>query len=320
SELVNKYTAHPVAQDGYLLLARCWWKEGNPAAAQLTLRTLEDRFPESHLRHEGNAVLGRILLSLGQYGEVINLIEPIRINTVEKEETAISLMLLKTEAYLRSGKPDKAVRCAVDLLERYPDSEREKDAFYLLAESYYDLEEYFLAYSTCKAIREEYASTLNDPFLYLMAGRSLQKLGFFDKALEWLDTGLSRCTDGTLDTYEMYMLLGDLLFEMGRFERAKVVYRKVREYYDFQNEADKKYVSSLMEQKDYQSALTVIRDLVDLAVGDPGFQTDLYRMAGDCYTAQGRTDEAINAYKGILQATVKGDNTDAGAPATAENQ
>lgn len=320
SELVNKYTAHPVAQEGYLLLARCWWKEGNPAAAQLTLRTLEDRFPDSHLRHEGKAVLGRILLSLGQYGEVIKLTKPVMMTQVEKDDTAISLQLLKTEALLRSGEPQKSVHCAVELLERFPGNDREMDALYLLAESYFDLDEFFLAYSTCKAIRDNYTSTMTDPFLYLMAGKSLQKLGFYDKALEWLDTGLSRCTEGTLETYEMYLLLGDLLFEMGRFERAKVVYRKVREHYEFQNEADKKYVKSLMEQKDFDSALNVLNDLVVLAVGDPGYQAELYRMAGDCYTEMGETEAAIDAYKGILEEKAPNAATDMETSGTGENQ
>ncbi|MBU0754303.1 MAG: tetratricopeptide repeat protein, partial [Planctomycetes bacterium] len=298
SELVNKYTTHPAAQEGYLLLARCWWMEDNPAAARLTLRAMEDRFPASPLQYEGQAILARILFAQGQYRQVIDLVEPLNLSLVEKEETAVSLLLVKSEARLRNGEPEAAVAGLIDLLENYPDNDRRMDTLFILAEAYLALDQNLLAYATCKTLRDDYKTTNDDPFLYLLAGKSLKALDFSNQALEWLDTGLSRCVEGTKDAYDMYMLLGDILFDLGQFERAKVVYKKVREYDVYEKEASRKYIHCLVEQKDYRSALEVIDSLIEWVRDDPVYLNELHRLAGSCYEAMGDMDAAINAYCG----------------------
>jgi tetratricopeptide (TPR) repeat protein len=300
SELVNKYTTHPAAQEGYLLLARCWWKEGNPASARLTLRSLEDRFPDSDLRYEGKAILGRILFSQGQYSQVLKLIGPIDIYSVEKEDTAVSLLLLKAEAKLRSNDAAGAVQILVELVRDFPENLRKMDGLYLLAESYLALNQHLMAYATCKNLRENYEASASDPFLYILAGRALKELEFSEEALEWLNSGLERCVEGTGDSYEMYMLLGDILYDLGKYERARVVYRKVREHPVFEKEASRRYVEALMKQKDWEGALEVLVDLLDWMQADPHYRNELFRLAGTCYEELGDMDAAIDAYCGKM--------------------
>jgi TolA-binding protein len=301
SELVNKYTTHPAAQEGYLLLARCWWKEGNPASARLTLRALEDRFPESDLRYEGKAILGRILFSQGQHNQVLKLIEPIDLAMVDNEETAVSLLLLEAEARLCSDDAAGAVQSLVRMLSSFPGNLRRMDGYYLLAEAYLALDQHLLAYATCKNLRENFEASNSDPFLYILAGRALKELDFAEEALEWLNTGLGRCVEGTTDSFQMYMLLGDILFDLEKYERARVVYRKVREHPLFEKQASHKYVEALMKQKDWEGALEVLIDLIGWTDTDPHYRNELFKMAGTCYEALGDMDAAIDAYCGKIR-------------------
>jgi tetratricopeptide (TPR) repeat protein len=262
---------------------------------------MNDRFPESHLRHEGLAILARILNSLGDFGSVVSLLEGVAPEEVEKEETAVSILLLYSEAHLRRGDPRSAADAAVKMIETFPGNAREKDALYLLAEAYTQLGEHFLAYAQCKVLKERYEETHSDPFLYKTAAQALRELDFRDQALEWLDEGLDRCPAERNATYEMYMLLGDILFEMEMYERAKVVFRKVWGHDALEKDAQVKYVLAQMKQKDYREALRTLRGMEEQAYGDPSHLSEIYKMAGDCFSAIGDMEAAIAAYIGELK-------------------
>jgi TolA-binding protein len=297
-ELVNKHTNHPIAQDGFLLLARCQWLDGSPESAQLTLRSMADRFPGSPLRHDGQAVLARIHITMGHFGAAREILEGIPLNEVERQQAAVDILLLKAEAQLRSGDAESAVASAITMLESYPEDAREEDALYLLAEAYEDAEQPLWSFTMCNTLRAQYPETGSDPFLYLTAGRALRKLGLQHRALEWMNEGLERCPEGTRDTFEMYMLLGEILFDLGMYERAKTVFRKTTERQEFEEASHVRYVEAQIEQEDYQGALRTLDQLLAEEERAPSYRTKLFMLGAKSFEALGEMEAAIAAYEG----------------------
>lgn len=304
TELVNNYTHHPASQEGMVLRARCLWREGNPAAAQLALRSMRQQFPDSPLRYEGDVILARILSSVQEFEPVIALLNEIDVSTVEQPGTAVSILLLKGEAFLRSGDADSAVATAEEMLKTFPGDVREKDACYLLAEAYLEQGRYFLALSACMTLKEQFPDSRVDPFLYLTAAESLKQMDLYERALQWLEEGVEHCVVLTQDTYAMYMFLGNLLFEMKKYERAKVVFKKVTECTVLEKDANVMYVRSQLKQKDYYDALRTLNDLMDRAEFDPPYKSELCKIAGDCFLALGDADAAIHALQGELESAI----------------
>jgi TolA-binding protein len=297
-ELINKYTHHPIAQDGYLLLARSQWLDGNPAAAQMTLRSLADRFPDSPLRYEGQATLARIMISLDNFATAREILEAIPLHEVEKQDAAAEILLLKAEAQLRMGDAESAVTSAILMLENHPGHEEEQEALFLLAEGYAEAAQPFWAFAICKTLKEKFPETATTPFLYTTAGRALRALGFHHRALEWMDEGLSQCVEGTEDTFEMYMLLGEILFDMEKYERAKTVFKKTSESSLYEEKANQRYVQAQMKQEDFRGALHTLGLLLREENQTPSCRSRLFKMAAECFEALGEMNGAIAAYEG----------------------
>jgi len=307
--LANKYSSHPSAQEGLLLLARCTWMQGNPAEAKLRINSLIRNFPKSPMVPEGKAVLARILNTQEKYASAVDLLESVNINNVENEETAISILILKAQAYLKIDNPDSAAETVNTMLTKWPENSREREGLFILAECYAAQGQDVLAFATCKNLKAKYPTSRSDPFLYITAAKSLNEMDLHDTALQWLETGVEECVDGTKDAYTMYMLLGNTLYEMKKYERAKVVFNKVRECVEMEKDACINYVKSQMKQKDYRSALDTIKDMLRGAKNDPPFESGLFKMAGDCYIELNDAESAIKAYKGEL---VESENTGSG--------
>ena len=305
-ELVNKHGGHPAAQEGFLLLARCTWKAGNPAEAMLTLESMAQRFPDSPHLIEGQVILARILCSLGEPVQATRILCDIDLDAVDTDDDRDRILMLKSEAFIEAGDPGAAVAAAMEMLERRPGSPNEKGALHLMAKGYASMDEPVMAFATCKTLKEKYPAAQEDPDLYLTAARSLMAMDLPRTALEWLEEGVARCPEGTKDTFAMILLLGDVLRDLQKHERAKAVYRRLREEPDLRDDVNVRIIRCQMAQRNYREALDTIRDLLPGSGRDPAFERGLFKMAGDCFLALDDTESAIRAYRGEFENVLPG--------------
>jgi len=303
TELINKYANHPAAQEGSVLLARSIWKQGDPDTAQHTLRSMIQRFPDSEMKNEAESLSARIFFSQGRLADAIEILDRIPIWEIERGDSAAEIMLLKAQALLDMGKPGVAAETLQSLLDSLPEElkKRKKEALFLLAESYLSQKELLACFSVCKELRSGFDECRSDPSLYLAAGRVLEEMNLRHRALEWLDQGLEHCSVEDETTLQMYMFLGDLLFDMEKYEKAKVVYRMLSTDESWGKEAGFKILQAQVKQQDFNGALKTAREFLDKTEDDPAREAELFRIAGDCYQALGDLDGAVNAYKGLLK-------------------
>ncbi len=191
------------------------------------------------------------------------------------------------------------------MLERYPDSEYVDDALFLMAESFYRLENWADAAASYERYTARFPEGERAVDARLGWARAERRLGDHAAAEAALAPLLaSRAGDDVRSdvVYEHALIL----LATGQRERAAESYASLlAEHPEFaaDRELTLEFAEAELAAGEYESALTAYRALA-AAVEEPQRRREIEIRAARALALEGRADEALEAYDGVLTAMV----------------
>jgi len=176
---------------------------------------------EDERRKEAQYLLARCLLNLQEYSKAVENLESLKQFEVEDsllEKVSFDLGL----AYSRQDDKEKAILEFQEFIEKYPQSELIKAAYFELGKNLYDLKKYKLALSELKKASTEQA-------LYLI-GKSSKELGDQEGEITAFEELREKYPQSDF-SQEAYFRLGNYYYNQKRYKEAIKEFEKIIQFF-----------------------------------------------------------------------------------------
>jgi tetratricopeptide (TPR) repeat protein len=176
---------------------------------------------EDKRKEEAQYLLARCWLNLQEYSKAIENLENLKQFEVQDsllEKVSFDLGL----AYSRQGDKEKAILEFQEFIEKYPQSELIKSAYFELGKDLYDLKKYKLALSELK-------KTSTDEALYLI-GKSSKELGDQEGEIAAFEELRKKYPQSDF-SQEAYFRLGNYYYNQKRYKEAIEEFDKIIQFF-----------------------------------------------------------------------------------------
>ncbi len=176
---------------------------------------------EDERKEEAQYLLARCLLNLQEYSKAVENLESLKQFEVEDsllEKVSFDLGL----AYSRQDDKEKAILEFQEFIEKYPQSELIKAAYFELGKNLYDLKKYKLALSELKKASTEQA-------LYLI-GKSSKELGDQEGEITAFEELREKYPQSDF-SQEAYFRLGNYYYNQKRYKEAIKEFEKIIQFF-----------------------------------------------------------------------------------------
>lgn len=307
--LVQQFPEHP--EMDAILYEWSWvlYDVGQEADSNARFEQLREQFPTSRFwadatyRLAQRAYAGGNLSKAAQYAQEA-------LNSRPDPRIREHALYLHGQVEVAQQHWPEAAESFVKLMEEFPASPMRLSAEYLLAESYYRMDEARLARLQLERLIDRMAETPSaapepwHPMVYLRLAQVLAQAEEWELAMKTAQDLQKKYPDFAL-AYEADYLIGRCLAGRADFEGARAAYQRVirsREGAKTETAAMAQWMTgeSYFHQKDYTAALREYLRL-EILYAYPTWQAAALLQAGKCQEQLGRWREATDLYARLLK-------------------
>jgi len=299
--LVVEHPGCAQADDALLALARRSEAGGRPKEAIPLLEEIARRYADGDARPEAEVRLAECFIATGRYDEAIERLERLlRSGLPEAGERRIALLLGRT--LLAQGRFTKARAAFLHLKGRFPDTPEGAEAYYLIADAFFQEEQFLSALEACRGALAQHPASAHAEMGRMRLGELYRRIALHDLAIAAYEKVLADHPDSARRR-AVLAALGECYWQKGNYQKAQLHFERAAA--DSRDDMAwrawcRAGQCSLADRRAADAA--VILERVVGHAPDKALVAEACDALGDCYRHLGRLDDALMAYRSAAKA------------------